>query len=283
MGLFRMVAWTLLAVVAGAVALGAWFAASDRRLAAQVAEDLDRGPDEPEPFDPAMVAGLPEVAQRYFAAAIAPGTPLHRVVHLEMEGEFLLGARALPMRATQVLAPPEGFVWQARMGRFPLIVSGSDGWRAGQTSWTRFWLAGIVPLARVGGNPDHMRAAAARGLIEAIWAPTGLLPQAGAEWRELAPDIAEVRFPAVPGVEPIRLVLDAEGRVAEATVMRWTDANPERRYRLQPFGGQMTDHATHQGFTVPVAMEIANMVGTPEHAPFFRARITGVRFGPPPR
>ncbi len=280
MGLIQTVAWAALAVAAGAVAVGAWTSAADRRLAARVAAELASGTVAPDRYDPAMVDDLPEVARRYFAAAIAPGTPLHRIVHLEMEGTFLLNGREMPMRASQVLAPPEGFVWQARVGRSPLAFSGSDGWRAGETSWTRFWLAGVVPLARVGGTEDHARAAAARGLIEAIWAPAALLPAAGAEWRELAADVAEVRFPGVAGVEPIRLTLDAEGRVTEAVVLRWSDANPDGIYRLQPFGGRMTAHAAQDGFTVPVEVEVGNMFGTPDWAPFFRARMTEVRFGP---
>lgn len=41
-------------------------------------------------YDPRMVADLPEVGRRFFARAIEPGTPLHRVVVLEMAGTFIL-------------------------------------------------------------------------------------------------------------------------------------------------------------------------------------------------
>jgi hypothetical protein len=37
-------------------------------------------------FDPAMVAGLPEPAQRFFKFAIAPGTPLLPVAEIDMGG-----------------------------------------------------------------------------------------------------------------------------------------------------------------------------------------------------
>jgi len=79
-------------------------------------------------------------------------------------------------------------------------------------------------------------------------------------------------------VEPVHLTLDAAGRVLEMTTLRWSDANPDRTDRLQPFGGRMLEHDTHQGFTIPTAMEIGNLYGTPDDVPFFRARMTRVAF-----
>jgi hypothetical protein len=74
-------------------------------------------------YDPAMVAELPEVAQRYFTHAIAPGTPLATTVEFAMEGLFLLGdkdqAQQYRMRARQILAPPHSFVWLAEMTSGP--------------------------------------------------------------------------------------------------------------------------------------------------------------------
>jgi hypothetical protein len=193
----------------------------------------------PATFDPAMVADLPEIGQRYFANAIVPGTPLHRVARLEMEGSLILNGRELPMRADQILAPPHGFVWRARAGSGLIRFSGSDGFWNGDTSWTRFWLWGVLPVARIADTEDHARAAAARN---------GDGDRVGA------------------------------GRVLEMTTLRWSDAHPDRIYRLQPFGGRMLAHATHQGFTIPTAMEIGNLYGTPEYAPFFRARVTRVEY-----
>ena len=135
-----------------------------------------------------------------------------------------------------------------------------------------------IPVARMADTEDHVRAAAARMVMETIWMPPALLPQFGAVWTQTGPDQAEVRFPDVPGVEPIQMDLDATGRVLEMTTMRWSDANPDRIYRPQPFGGRMLDHATHQGFTIPTAMEIGNLYGTPEYVPFFRARLTQVEY-----
>jgi hypothetical protein len=49
-------------------------------------------------FDERMLEGLPEIAQRYFRHAIAPGTLLSTTVRLEMSGTFLLGDKASPRR-----------------------------------------------------------------------------------------------------------------------------------------------------------------------------------------
>jgi len=64
--------------------------------------------------------------------------------------------------------------------------------------------------------------------------------------------------------------------------LRWSDANPERRYRLQPFGGVLSDFRDVQGFRVPFAVEAGSMFGTETYFPFFRARLKSVRFPPPP-
>ena len=272
----------LLALMAAALALGLWVHARDRAQAARVWSALEASPPDPPRYDPGMVADLPEVAQRYFARAIAPGTPLHRTVRLEMEGSFIMNGNAMPMTARQILAPPDrGFVWQAEVGTGLMRFAGSDGYLrrgAEQESWTKFWLHGLIPLARVGGTEDHARAAATRVLLESAWAPASLLPQAGAEWVQTGPDSAEIRFADMSGIAPMQITLAADGTPLEVWAMRWTDANPERVHRLQPFGGRMLEMARHQGFLIPSRVELGNMWGTPEYAPFFRATITAARF-----
>ncbi len=235
---------------------------------------------EPARFDPAMLAGLPQAAQRYLLKAIGPGTPLHRVAALTMAGDFVLNGRPLDMRARQVLAPPHGFVWIARIGTGAVRFAGSDAWRAGGTSWTRFWLLRLVPLVRTGGTGDHERASVARMLVETVWTPAALLPRYGALWRELSPHAAEVRLAGFPDAEPVVLTIDDTGNPVAAQTRRWTDANLQGIHRLQPFGGRFTAFVRRQGFLVPSAVEVANMFSTAQESVFFRAEVTGVRFGP---
>jgi hypothetical protein len=160
--------------------------------------------------------------------------------------------------------------------------AGSDGFHAPEgtavESWTKFWLRGLIPLARIGGTTDHASAAATRVMLESIWAPAGLLPQFGAEWVQTGPDSAEVRFAGAQGIEPMQITLDAEGNPLEVWALRWTDANPEKVHRLQPFGGRMLEMTRHQGFLIPSRVELGNMWGTPDYAPFFLAQITTAEF-----
>lgn len=151
-----VLSWSVLALLVALVAgLGLWrqfdFLA-DRRIAAQLAATQSR---QIERFDCAMVVGLPDAARRYFRFAIAPGTPLHSVTAIEMTGRFNLGTREHPnwlsMMAHQTLAGPRGLVWRMSARRSWLHMSGSDALADG-VNWTRFWLGGIVPVARVSGS-----------------------------------------------------------------------------------------------------------------------------------
>jgi hypothetical protein len=277
--MLKPVGTAALVALAGAAALGLWVRGRDVAQRDRVWAALLAGREaQPPVYDPAMVAGLPPVAQRYFARAIRPGTPLHRMVRLEMSGTFTLNGKAMPMQARQILAPPgRGFVWQAGIGAGLMRFAGSDGYLSGPSgaeSWTKFWLGGLVPLVRIGGSTDHARSAATRAALESVWVPATLLPQSGAIWTETGPDTAEIRFAATPDLPPVQVTLNAEGDMIEVWSLRWSDANPDKRYRLQPFGGRMLDWAEYRGFRIPSRVEMGNHWGTPDHAPFFKADIT---------
>ncbi|MFP4077275.1 MAG: hypothetical protein ACLFTD_12475, partial [Halochromatium sp.] len=78
----------LLTAVTG-LSMGRWKSGRDTRHAQAVWDALLAQRDSvPPSYDPALVADLPEIGQRYFANAIAPGTTLHRVARLEMAGSL---------------------------------------------------------------------------------------------------------------------------------------------------------------------------------------------------
>ena len=287
MTLFRIILSVAAAAPVAATALGLWVQSRDTAQASHVWRALEaRREAAPPRYDPAMVAGLPEVAQRYFARAIEPGTPLHRMVRLEMEGSFILNGNDMAMHARQFLAPPaRGFVWRADIGAGLIRFGGSDGYHRPESasgrdadSWTRFWLHGVIPLARTGGTEHHARAAGTRLLLEPVWAPASLLPQFGAEWTQTGPDSAEIRFAEAAGLAPMQITPDSAGNLQHVWAMRWTDANPEQVWQLQPFGGRMLQMARHEGFLIPAQVELGNICGTHDYARFFRATITRAEF-----
>ncbi|MFA8443969.1 DUF6544 family protein [Yoonia sp.] len=242
----------------------------DRLIASQ--------PSNPERFAIGMVADLPEPAQRYFAFTIAEGTPLHTVAHIEMQGQFSLGTQEAPnymdMKATQILAPLTGFVWKMSGGSGLMRMSGSD-----TGLWTRFWLAGLAPVARFGGDADHARSAYGRYTAEAtIWAPAAILPGPSVSWEPLGENAARVIIRHDGFDQAVDLTVDAEGKPVEIVFQRWSNANPEGVHQLQPFGALVSDFRDVEGYRLPFRVEAGNMFGTDAYFPFFLADVTEIKF-----
>lgn len=234
-------------------------------------------PHSPPLYDPVMVADLPEPAQRFFNFAITPGTPLLTVAEIHMGGQFSLGTREKPnyqpMDAKQILAAPLGFVWKLRLpGAVP--VSGSDS-----GLWTRFRILALLPVARLGGDPNHKRAAYGRYVAEAVfWTPAALLPGPGVVWEKLDENTARVTVSHRELTQAVDIKVDGNGKPEEVTFMRWSNANPEKTYRLQPFGGELSDFHDVQGFRLPFTVKAGNMFGTDEYFVFFKAAVTAIHF-----
>lgn len=265
-------------LVLGVSILGAWRLADRRADKAEWARLAALQPERPQLFDPAMTAGLPEPARRFFGFAIAPGTPLVTVAELDMTGRFSLGTRDrpnyLPMSARQILAAPEGFVWTMQAAKGAMRVSGSDS-----ASWTRFWLLGVVPVARAGGSADHARSALGRYVAEAVfWTPAALLVTPGVTWETVDRDTVRVTMAHAGLEQPVDITVDAQGRPVKVELPRWTDANPDREFRLQPFGGYLSDFREFGGFHLPTHVEAGNHFGTDDYFPFFIADVTGMTF-----
>ncbi|MDJ0919108.1 MAG: hypothetical protein QNJ05_15220 [Woeseiaceae bacterium] len=263
--------------LAGVGALSVWRyldRQADTRAWDELAASIET---EPGTYDPAMVAELPEPAQRYFNYMIEPGAPLHSVVEIEMTGQIGLGTKAAPnyreMSARQILAPPYGLVWQLEAGSF----SGSDSALPG-ASWTRFWLFDLLPVVRVSGH-DHRRSAFGRVVAEAaFWAPSSLLPGEFVRWEAIDSDSARaiVRFESFE--QAVEITIDEFGAPTQVTIPRWSNANADEAYRLQPFGVELSEFRRFGGYRLPTRVVGGNHFGTPDYFPFFKARITEIRF-----
>jgi hypothetical protein len=271
----------ILFVLAGALL---WRRLDERAAAAAWAALAAAPSGAPERFDPSSVSDLPEPARRFFGYAILPGAPLGAVAEIEMTGELGLGTKEAPgyrpMRARQILSAPHGLVWKVEAGSGPMRISGSDG-MVGDRSWTRFWLAGLVPVVRAGGSRDHLRAAFGRVVAEtAFWAPAALLPQNGVSWEAVDENTARATVNHRGLTQTVDVRVDAEGRPLWVTISRWTDANPEKVFRLQPFGGSLSDFREVGGFRLPFHVEGGNFFGTMDYFPFYRAAVQEIQIRP---
>lgn len=230
-------------------------------------------------FSRERVASLPEPAQRFLTGAIAEGTPLWRGMRIEMQGEMRMSrdARFMPMRATQIMVPPLGMVWDVTAGRGIMRIRGQDAITP-DTSWSLFKLWGLIPVARVGGTEDHFRAALGRLAADSLfWLPTAFVPGAGQDVRWSAPDPMTARMTlCANGHEQavdLRFANATDAHPGECVFERWSDANDAKTYRLQPFGGTLSDWRCFDGLTLPTRIEAGNNWGRPEGFVFFRARV----------
>jgi hypothetical protein len=268
----------LLILVFAGVALSAWRFLDHRADREAMHWLMSMQPEQPARFDPGMIADLPEPARRYFLYTIKPGTPLYRVAKISMSGRFGMGTRTrpgyIPMKATQILAMPAGFIWKMRARRGLMTLSGSDS-----ESWTRFWLMGLLPVARMGGNPDHTRSAFGRYVAEAVfWTPAAVLPGPGVAWEKVDTDCVRLIVRHQDLVQPVDVFVAPDGQPTRVCFDRWSDANPEKQHRLQPFGGYLSEFQTFAGFRLPTYVEAGNHFGTDQYFPFFVADVTEVLF-----
>ncbi len=234
--------------------------------------------DDPSAFHLAMVAHLPDPARRYFAHAIAPGTPLASSVELRMGGSIRLSPDGawMPLRARQILAPPMGFVWEATVGRGLLRFSGADYYVQGDAE-VNFRLWGLVPFVRAS---DRNIARSARGRLvgEALWNPAALLPQRGVIWEAI--DEQSVRATLTVDGEPIpvTLAVKEDGHLVSVTFDRWGDRTDDGRHALIPFGCGVLAEGRFGGYTIPTRIHAGWWFGTGHYFEFARFEVERATF-----
>lgn len=229
-------------------------------------------------FDKSMVAELPEPARRYFSYTIETGTPLYSVAEIEMTGELGLGPKDKPgyrtMHAEQILAPPYGLVWKLKTN----LITGSDGITPA-ISWTRFWLFNLIPIVRVHANPNHHRSAFGRVVAEgAFWAPASLLPGPNVHWQELSKNSARAIVRYQKFEQSIDITVNDNGQPTRVVIQRWSNANPDKVFRLQPFGGDLYSFENFSGYYLPTLVEGGNHIGTEDYFPFYKANVVSIVF-----
>jgi hypothetical protein len=163
-----------------------------------------------------------------------------------MQGHFRLG-RWLPIRAVQVLSPPSGRVWLARIGWGPLSFRGFDRYEEarGEMQWR---LLGHVPVMHAEGA-DVDRSAAGRLAGEAVWTPAAFLDP-NVTWRVGGDDTVTAEWALGPHSVSTELRVDAGGRLLAVSIRRWgkPGGDPWGEY---PFGGAVAQERAFGGMRIP--------------------------------
>ncbi|MEO0918258.1 MAG: DUF6544 family protein, partial [Pseudomonadota bacterium] len=169
---------------------------------------------------------------------------------------------------------PGGFIWKVSSKAGIVRMSGSDS-----ASWTQFWLLNVAPVVRAGGTENHKRSAFGRHVAEAVfWTPAALLPHLGVTWQSVSDTVARVVVEHDGMEQSVDVTIDDTGRPIEVSLPRWTNTNPEGVYRIQPFGGYLSQFRDFGGFRLPTHVEAGNFYGTEAYFPFFIAEVSDVRF-----
>lgn len=217
-------------------------------------------------FTEDMVDGLPAPAQRYFRHAIQPGTRLAQGVRLDISGRMKPREDAAPitLSAEETLAPPQGFVWTARlrMGFIPLQVR--DHYARGNGAVSVHALR-LVPISH-DENRDVNRSSRDRLAGESIWLPSALLPHAGARWEAVDETHARVEITIDGEAIPLTLHIDEAGHLREVTMMRYGDVGVDTWQPIS-YGFAVEEERTFEGYTIPSVIQGGWWYGTDRYDP----------------
>ncbi len=212
--------------------------------------------------------------KRYFMHALAPGAALGRGVRLKMTGRIKVGLW-LPFTA-EWEGDGLSFTWRARVGWGPLtLLRVMDRFADGSGSM-EVRLFGRLPIVH-GDDEDTARSGAGRAAVEAAtWSPASLLPDRGVSWHAESDELIVATWVVAPERPEVRLGIDAEGAVLEASAMRW-DNGSHGKHGYVPCGGEVLAERRFGGRVIPSQLRVGWWFGTPQYQPFFEAEIHGVQ------
>ena len=239
----------------------------------QIAKVLEHQNQASGVFYPELAVGFPPLAKRYLYHAIQPGTPMAGCVKLKLAGEIKLDGTSgwLPFTADQILAGGQGFVWTAKIRKSRYMNwQGADSYYVGK-ALSRFARFGIIPALSLSG-PRLDQSAAGRLAIESLWLPSAFLPQNGARWVALDDERVLAIVECRTEKTTLTLALDMKGGVRNAVIDRYRDGE------LVPFGLEVDEETTINGFTIPSKVRAGWNYGAPTYDEVYRATVVDAQF-----
>lgn len=103
------------------------------------------------------------------------------------------------------------------------------------------------------------------------------------EWVTIDGSSARVILTHMGLEQAVDITVDPKGRPVKVVFQRWSNANAEKTFRMQPFGGYLSDYRAFNGFRLPTCIEAGNFFETEDYFAFFKATVTAIRFPAPTR
>lgn len=243
------------ALVAVAALVGLLFASS-RRFGRGVEADRRRLLERSRPahvavVTEAMLAGLPEPAQRYLRYAGVVGRPMVDSVRVRQVCRMRPAPDGIsfPLVAEEWYSvEPPGFIWDAvvPVAGIP-VVRGRDGYLEGRGMMT-IRVGSLIPVVDAAG-PEVDQAALTRHLSEMPWFPSAFLRDR-VSWEAI--DDATVRVSIVDGDRRATgtLTIDPEGRLVEFQSLR--HAMVGDGFELRPWTAPTYGYGEFEGLRLPV-------------------------------
>jgi hypothetical protein len=91
-------------------------------------------------------------------------------------------------------------------------------------------------------------------VAEAFWLPSALLPARGATWAALDADRAQVSLQIAGEAPTLTLQLGPDGGLRRGMLWRWGDGTNRGRFGYVPFGFEVDEERTFDGYTIPAAV-----------------------------
>jgi hypothetical protein len=284
--MLSMLVRVILVIAALVAGLSALLGAASSRFGEAVAGDRGRMLSRPRTrhssiVTDAMLAGLPEPAQRYLRYAGVVGRPLAETVRVRQTCRMHLapdGGVSLPILAEQwYTVDPPGFVWDATVPLAGLpVVRGRDAYVDGHGMMTI--LAGsVVPVVDASG-PEMDQASLTRYLSEMPWFPMSFLSDR-VTWESV--DDSTVRVSIADGEHRATgtLLIDAVGRLTEFRSERYAKVGD--RFELRPWSAPTLGYGEIGGLRLPTRGAAVWTLPDGTTHQYIDVELTDIAFDPP--
>ncbi|UCF30404.1 MAG: hypothetical protein JSV26_10155 [bacterium] len=248
------------------------------RVVAMWSSDPGRA-SERDRFSRALVQGLPEPAVRFFTHAVPEGSPLYSRGVFTIRGAVRVTPKAQwsALNAREVLNPGRGFVWTARVGRFPLVLNGADCYFRGR-GMVRFSLFGLLPVIRQSGA-DVSRSSLGRLALESfLWVPTVFVGRDDIAWVQTGEDSFALRWVQEGEDIRLRVHVDGGGAVESLWLDRYGNQTDDGRFDYIPFGVRVHEEGFLGGMRIPVRLSAGWWFGTERYFESVRIEVRNAEF-----